>query len=487
MAVELILPVSDGLDEDKPQSRYSIERFDYSVVDRGLVDRFIGQETHLSMVGKGVSLGEWVTAKVDDCDPAGSNLSSAGYSIKSIQVTDDGVIGATYLSFFPVGDSITREGGTVAPRSANGSTFAWDQGYYGTASLLHCTGNYFYMENEGWSGENTGGLLARMDALIATYPDADVWGIMSGTNDILGGLTIQESKDNWDAIAAKLMVAGKKLLITPVCYRNRVGEDPVVYNGRADELNAHLILLAATDPNIAIAEVNEEWNVGVMVDQVTWSGLTDDGLHPNGKGGIVLGKETGIALDLYFPSDVDNKVSIIGEEFSGTGGTLSSGATGVVPDGWKGYYTKNSTEDGFAYINRGDGRSWLKCRSNGGAVTNQDNLIRLELLPVDPSDEGWYTAEITFYIEQGADVINKVSIAGQSLDSNFYAADNNSKTPLTAGRYDGQKEYTIKTPSIKKVAGTMEFEFNVAQIMGVDAIVYVAEPKLFKTKDKDWV
>lgn len=472
------------MSEDKLQSRYSIEKFDYSVVDRGLVDRFIGQETHLSMTGKGVNIGDWVTAKVDDGDATGSNHSTMGYSIKSIQVTDDGVVGASYLNLFPVGDSITRQGSSVAPRASNGSTFAWDAGYFATASLLHCDSDYFYMENEGWSGENTGGLLNRIDALLASYPEGDLWVMMSGTNDILGGLTLQESKDNWDAIAAKLMNAGKLLLITPVAYRNRVDEDPVEYNGRADALNAHLVTLATTDPNIAIAEVNEEWNVGVMSDQVTWGGLTDDGLHPNGYGGIVLGKETGKALDLHFPSAVENKVSIIGDEFTGNSGTLASGATGEMYDGWKGYYTKNSTESGFTIVER-NGNPTLKCRSNGGAISNQDNRIRLESVPA-AGDEAWFSGEMIFEIEQGAEVIDRISIAGQSLDSNFYAADNNSDSPVTTGRYKNGVVYTIKTPSIKGVAGTKELEINISQVMGVDAIVYITAPRLYKSKDKDW-
>ena len=489
MAVELILPVSDGLDEDKPQSRYSIERFDYSVVDRGLVDRFIGQETHLSMVGKGVSLGEWVTAKLDDCAPTGSNLSSTGYSIKSIQITDDGVAPPTYFSLKPVGDSITRQGSTVAPRSSNGSVFAEDESYWAMASLRHCANDYFFLPNQGWSGENTGMLLNRLPGLIAE--EGDLWILMSGTNDILGGLTLEESKSNWDQIAADLMAAGKKLLIVPVAYRNRPlatdPQGPAFYNTRADDLNAHLITIAASDPNIAIAEVNTEWNTLVMTDQVTWGGVTDDGLHPNGYGGVVLGKEAAIALDLYFPSVIENKVSIVNTEFTGTGGTLSL-STGTMPDDWKGYYAKNGTEDGFTGpIDRGDGKVWWKCRSNGGTVSNQNNRIKFESKAPDDGTDGWYVGEVELEFVQGAEVLSKCTIAGQSDDGAYYPASHHYLDPIEAGSIENNVPFTIRTPSIKCTTGTKEIEIDIAQGMGPDVILYVTGLTLYKVRDRDWV
>jgi hypothetical protein len=323
-----------------------------------------------------------------------------------------------------------------------------------------------------------------MPTLLAE--EGDLWMVMSGTNDILGGLTIQESKDNWDAIAALIVGEGKKLLIVPVAYRNRVGEDPMVYNGRADELNAHLVTIAASNPDIAIAEENAEWNAGVMTDQVTWGGLTDDGLHPNGYGGVVLGKEPAIALDLYFPSVIEDKSVMLGE-FSGTGGTLSIG-TGVMPDGWKGYFANNSTEDGFTGpIDRGDGKVWWKCRSNGGAVTNQDNRIIFESHSVDDGSEGWYVGELTVEFEQGVESLISCLVQGESVDSGFFSASHQYLNPIDPNSLKNGVEYSLRTPSIKGVSGGKQFEIQTSQNMGDDVIMYVTDMKLYKVKDKDWI
>jgi len=84
--------------------------------------------------------------------------------------------------------------------------------------------------NAGINGQGTAAILARMDALIAAYPDAALFHILAGTNDSTGAW--DQAVDNIEAMADKCLDAGIPFVLCKVPAR------PWVMNGLNDGIAA---------------------------------------------------------------------------------------------------------------------------------------------------------------------------------------------------------------------------------------------------------
>lgn len=486
MAAEIQINIL-GLPEAKLAANYQVEKPNavdpliLDLVDEGTVDLASDGTGNINMSGKGVSIGDLVFFSVNDRN--GTNDATAGNAAYWVTITDDGVAPPPVLKLLAIGDSFTDRGSsgtTDGSRPTNQYVGINQSGYWVSGAYLHSTQDYIFRPDMGKSSEGTSGLLSRLDEPYVQNSDADVVILLIGTNDVGAG-DINTTKQNYTDIVNKLRLNDKfKVLIVPVTHRND-GINPTSDNAFIDELNTHCVSIAATTDGVEIAAVNTEFNTRMMTDQITYGGVSDDGLHANTAGGVLLGETVAAALDTFYPSTIE-KFNILPTEFTGTGGVVTAGGTGVVPDNFRGLRSNNTTEDGFTGpIDRGDGKVWWKIRTNGGVPSGSNNTTSFESV-LFPCTAGWYTGEVTFEVIQGADALSDVDLRLDN-DSATYSYCEQITTSGGIGAWEVGKQYRIRTPSTRCENGNARLLFTSDQDQGTDTIIYVTDFKLYKVED----
>lgn len=139
------------------------------------------------------------------------------------------------------------------------------------SNLLNSNGKPSNVINKGISGEKTPAGVARFDGVLASWP-ANIVLIMEGTNDIRGGLSLQTTQYNLQAMINKSKAAGVTPVLATLTPSNRSGSETLIPN----VWNPMIASLASSN-GVLLADQY----AGILP---TWSGSNADGLHPNDTG-----------------------------------------------------------------------------------------------------------------------------------------------------------------------------------------------------------
>lgn len=482
MALELSLVINNNDNTPKTGVKfYSVDENNLepvdgkiSVVNSGTVDVAANGQVNIPMAGKGVILGQQIYSAFSTFDGTNfdSCLNAAGWSA----VSDDGVAPPSVYKLIAIGDSFTDRGSsgtTTGDRPADKYVGINHSGYWVTGAYVHAQSDYIFRADMGKSSEGTSGLLSRIPSVLEK--DADLCAIMIGANDV-GANDITATKANYDSIISELRNNDRyKVLIVPCVHRYDTANNTQA-NAFIDELNAHCATIAATNDGVEIVPVPTELNNRMAVS----GDVSDDDLHLNSVGGMLYGESIGVALDQFYPSTIEK--FNIAPAFVGTGGALASGATGVVPDGYKGSIANNSTEFGFTGpVDRGDGKVWWKIRTNGGAVSGSNNISRLDLDSVACVD-GKYVAEALIEPINGGENINQIIVRADSNSATY----NYCELITTGGgerAFENGVGYRMRSPSAYCDGGTATLRIETNQVMGTDVELYITDVKLYKVED----
>ena len=434
-----------------------------------------------NMAGYGQPIGTRLFLHVDDFNGANHDTIESGYG--SAIVADDGAPAATVLRVTATGDSFIDTASSTTyegVRLPNKQCTIIQKGFHASAVYMMAAGDYLYRDDTGKAGDTTGGILSRIG--VVTASDADLVIICMGTNDAAGD-DIEASKQNYTDTIAALTAAGKLVLIQPQTQRNDI-PDPTTLNIFIDALNAHCVTLAANNDGVEIAAVATAFNAAMMSNQVDFGFVSDDGLHPNDKGGLLIASEsTAPALNLHFPSTIEDKSSIIDEEFSGTDGGLLNFATGSMPTGIYGYYANPTTDVGFQTINDGGGKPWLHIRTDGSATpqTSSANKFKATYYPYVTQTAGRYVAEIKFVCDNPEVLAHyKLSLDSEGSTYSYVSIEKTiaANNALTAGQ-----EYTLRTPDCWLENDAVIISFLGEQVAGVDCQMRITDWKVYPTVD----
>lgn len=432
----------------------------------------------IPMGGRGVLLDSEVGLLLDEYD--GTNLEDSGASFDWVKITDDGVAPPATLKLMAIGDSQTdnaSSGTTTGDRPTNGSVSINYKGYWVSSAYVQCASDYIFRTDMGKAGAGTSNLLSRLPDIMLR--DADVVMLMIGVNDVGGG-DIETTKSNYTQIVNGLRANDKfQVVIVPVMHRND-GANPASDNAFIDELNAHAATLAATTDGVSIVPVNTAFDTLMM--QAGYGGVSDDWLHTNNAGGMLLGAPIAVHLDAHHPSAMPEKFNLTTRDFVGNGGNVTGGGTGVAPDGYTGTLANNTTEDGFseAFDRKGDGRLWWKIRTHGGTPVSSNNKSKLTFNNV-PIADGIYGAKLTVEVET-PHVLSKMRLAINSSDGTYTYSDITASGSCVDA-FEAGKEYPLRSATALAKAGNINFYFETTQVQGDDAIIWITGAEVYKVED----
>lgn len=218
-----------------------------------------------------------------------------------------------------IGDSYVENGRNGSNRSALGS---------GPSVENYTNGDVItpVSLNKGVSSERIDEISARLPSAIALAPDAIT--ISAGVNDLL-----QNTSDTGEQLADALIAMGRTVANSgiPHILRTVVAMDDFTdaQEARRMALNATLRLRCPyvfSDP-AAIAD-------GLSKGTPKLMGLSYDGKHPNANMAKIFGIADAIAFRDLGIGNAQRGLNYIDAPLTGSSGTLSSGATGTLVDGW---------------------------------------------------------------------------------------------------------------------------------------------------------
>lgn len=127
--------------------------------------------------------------------------------------------------------------------------------------------------NAGVSGDTSSGGLSRLDWSVG--PEADAVILELGANDALRGIPPEKTRDNLDAIVARLTERGVAVLVAGMLAPRNLGDD---YSGRFDAIFP------------AIAEAHDALLYPFFLEGVAMDPALNlaDGMHPTGEGVSVI-------------------------------------------------------------------------------------------------------------------------------------------------------------------------------------------------------
>lgn len=139
------------------------------------------------------------------------------------------------------------------------------------SSLLNGNGKPSTVVNKGISGEKTPQGLSRFDAVLASFP-ANIILIMEGTNDIRGGISVETTRHNLQAMINKAKAAGVTPVLATLTPSDRSGSPTLI----PQTWNPMIRALASSN-GIGLADQ-------YAAIQPAWGSANADGLHPNDYG-----------------------------------------------------------------------------------------------------------------------------------------------------------------------------------------------------------
>ena len=136
--------------------------------------------------------------------------------------------------------------------------------------------------NRGISGDNTFGVLHRLDQISALKPRAIF--LLVGTNDLFWGSSVEDTADRYRQVLAKLVSANPKakIYVQSVFPFHRLPKGDYGYldNAKAEALNERIKGMAA-EFNATYLDI---WSQLVDENGRMAEGYTTDGIHLNGRG-----------------------------------------------------------------------------------------------------------------------------------------------------------------------------------------------------------
>lgn len=137
------------------------------------------------------------------------------------------------------------------------------------------------MINRGIGGDNTLGMLNRVDQVIALQPSAVF--ILAGTNDLYWGASPIDILERFSKLVDRLAIALPHSTIViqtvPPFLRKPMGDYGYLNNDTTRELNS-LLVSEASKRNLAVIDLYSS----LVKDGEMDSGKTTDGVHLNGRG-----------------------------------------------------------------------------------------------------------------------------------------------------------------------------------------------------------
>lgn len=196
------------------------------------------------------------------------------------------------------------------------------------------------------SGQGTAHVLStQLPAFLALRPTPGFVFLHIGVNDgPTYGLTAQQTIDNYKLIMERLSAAGVVPIVIPIMGQSAAS---AAFNRRYARINRWLREHCYSRPDVILADMND-----VIVDPTTgFPKLSlSDGLHPKVNGHFQMGKAIAAILEKYLPDPMAALShpymlydatehpygSLLPNPYmTGTGGTLSGGATGTVATNWQ--------------------------------------------------------------------------------------------------------------------------------------------------------
>jgi lysophospholipase L1-like esterase len=173
------------------------------------------------------------------------------------------------------------------------------------ASLLNGNGKPSSVASYGKSGEKTSEGVSRFDSVLAAFP-ANIILIMEGTNDVRGGLSVETSRYNLQAMITKAKAAGVTPVIATLTPSNRDGSTTLI----PQVWNPMITALAGSNG------INLSDQYGGILP--AWGSANADGLHPNDYGYQIV-------ADTWYGT-IASMISSTGE--AGSGGDGGGGGGG---------------------------------------------------------------------------------------------------------------------------------------------------------------
>lgn len=204
-------------------------------------------------------------------------------------------------------------------------------------SYTNALTNGFYGQSGNTSGGiNTGAAQTFADQLHALDGGRPVIvGIMAEVNDMTGGIAAATTWSNYQSMMSKFAAKGWKYLISKcvpsssldtATERDNVAALSALFDAASDSR-----LVRVLDWTVPYKDTSNTTGVTPL------SGYTTDGTHLNSKGALALGLKAAQQMDGAYPIWKPSASDVICSQnptLSGSGGTLGSGASGVVPTGF---------------------------------------------------------------------------------------------------------------------------------------------------------
>jgi lysophospholipase L1-like esterase len=246
-------------------------------------------------------------------------------------------LGTTCVIF---GDSFSaRNKGATTSRDLDWGYFNWAQALMGAPFTL--------LRNAGTSGNRTDEMLARMTDVTSYNPD---WCfVQGGINDITYGTTAAQVALNLQNICTQLVGRGIRVVLLAVAPNSQSAGN----SRKVQQVNQAMREWCKRSYGQVIfvdtyaAMVDSTLTTGALA-----SGMSDDSLHPSGKGARAMGQAIATALQYLIPNrnwlpssngesygiDSSSK-QLLDNPMHGTGSAVSAtgtGASGTVPSSWLG-------------------------------------------------------------------------------------------------------------------------------------------------------
>ena len=246
-------------------------------------------------------------------------------------------LGTTCVIF---GDSFTaRNKGATTSRDLDWGYFNWAQ------YLLGCP--FTLLNNAGVSGNRTDQMLARMTDVTAYNPDWCI--VQGGINDITFGTTAAQVALNMQSICTQLAGRGIRVVLLAVAPNAQSAGN----SRKVQQVNqAMREWCMRTYGQVIFVDTYAPMVDSTLTTGALASGMSDDSLHPSGKGARAMGQAIANALQYLLPNRnflpssngesygidasskqlLDNPMHATGSPVAATG----TGASGNVPSSWLG-------------------------------------------------------------------------------------------------------------------------------------------------------
>ncbi|ASV42092.1 hypothetical protein [Vibrio phage JSF13] len=397
-----------------------------------------------------------------------SKLVGQNLNITKNLITFTPLLEKPLIKILPFGDSFTDNGDSN--RLANGSYSISTAGYWGCTWAL-TKQDFEMLDGKGVTGNTTTDLLNRITD--ATLSEADVVLLLCGTNDLNAGRSPESARDGMQQILDQLITAGKKILLVPVAYRR--ASDGL--NTKIDTLNEYYKLLAEErKTHVVIASSSSLFN---SLSEADSRQVTTDGLHPTGYGAILIAKEVVKTLDKYFISEQTNRTNYApNPTFSGTSGTLLSGATGTVPNDWRVYFgdpTNDGVGTGVGSTVNNDGSVTLRTGNNTSISNGTRVLLRTGDIIIPQGGKWRYELEVD------------CESMGNATEHKIYITSNDVNVGIVefqGSRFTSEvkfEKFKMKTPYIDvKTATKLQVYYQIVTSGGGSITATVRNPRLVK-------